>query len=342
METTKKLCAVILVLGLLIVNQAYACTAWPTVILVVTPNPITNGHSTTLDGSDSYDYYGDTIVKYEFDFEYNGTFSADYTETSSNHPDGAFDGITTHTYNRAGTHTAALRVTDNGTPPLNYGTGTCAVYVRPIYVPDDNDTIQAAINHAVNENTVAVRPGTYRGSGNRDLDFNGKNITVCGTDPNDWEVIAKTIIDCNGTRANPYRGFCFDDANEDNDSIVAGFTITNGYGKYIDAPLYNYVGGAIYCTGSSPTIKNCLITKNMNDTDNYDVQAGGIACYNNANPKIINCIITENGGTYSSYGEGIMCSYSSPAITGCVIAKNSLYSAGIYSYEGAPRLPTAR
>ena len=48
-----------------------------------------------------------TIVKYEWDFDYNSTegFTTDYTSTR--------DGTATHTYYKAGTYTAALRVTDN-------------------------------------------------------------------------------------------------------------------------------------------------------------------------------------------------------------------------------------
>jgi parallel beta-helix repeat protein/predicted outer membrane repeat protein len=70
------------------------------------------GPTITFDGSDSTDDGG--ITKYEWDFDYNGTFNCDYEETEADYPDGTFDGVTTHIYTSPGTYTVMLRVTDNG------------------------------------------------------------------------------------------------------------------------------------------------------------------------------------------------------------------------------------
>ena len=47
-----------------------------------------------------------------------------------------------------------------------------------IHVPQDQPTIQAGIDAAVDGDTVLVDDGTWSGTGNRDLDFYGKAITV--------------------------------------------------------------------------------------------------------------------------------------------------------------------
>ena len=158
-------------------------------------------------------------------------------------------------------------------------------------------TIQSAIDAAVDGDIVVVAPGTYSGSGNVDLDFGGKAITVRSTivpENPDWDIIAATIIDCQGDKNNPHRAFHFQ-SGEGPDSKIIGFTIKNGYArgdkgingaKAAESPIpfeainpadpnnsppyadrgsdssdSNGWGGAIFCeAGSSPTIKYCVIT----------------------------------------------------------------------------------
>jgi uncharacterized repeat protein (TIGR02543 family) len=64
-----------------------------------------------LDGSPSSDTSPGVITRYEFDFTCDGTY--DYSETSSNAPDGNFDGMTTTTYPGIFSGNACLRVTDD-------------------------------------------------------------------------------------------------------------------------------------------------------------------------------------------------------------------------------------
>ncbi len=107
---------------------------------------------------------------------------------------------------------------------------------RIITVDDDGsadfNTIQAAIDDSNDVDIIEVQPGTYTGDGNRDIDYNGKAITVRSIDPNDSNIVAATIIDCNGSEQDPHRGFYFHN-NEDVNSVIDGLTITNGYAPKI-------------------------------------------------------------------------------------------------------------
>jgi len=229
-------------------------------------------------------------------------------------------------------------------------------------VPTDYPTIQAAIDAAAVDDTVVVEEGRYTGPGNRDIRFDGKGITVRGVDPYDPSVVAGTIIDCNGTRSDRHCGFIFD-SNEDANSILAGVTITNGYG---------YLFGTILCSGSSPQIVNCTLSGNQSYRGRWNVicengseariinctivenTVGGIVC-RHSSPAIINCAIKENGGGISCggsravimnciisensgyYGGGISCWDSTPRISNCTIARNTAQEGGgIYGNESSP------
>ena len=174
-------------------------------------------------------------------------------------------------------------------------------------VPGDYPTIQAAIDNAINGDTIIVAPGIYRGAGNRDIDFKGKAITVRSTDPDDPNIVAATIVDCDGTESNPHSGFFFHNYEGAN-SILDGLTITNGY-------AHAYTGGGIDCLRSSPVITNCIITANHANT------GGGIFCDYVSSPKLINCTIS--GNTARNEGGGIYCwMMSSPRLINCTIRGN--------------------
>jgi hypothetical protein len=189
----------------------------------------------------------------------------------------------------------------------------CTVTARTIYVDDDGladfNNIQAAINDANHGDIIEVQSGTYRGLGNRDIDFLGKAITVRSTDPNDPNVVTATIIDCNGSETEYHRGFYFN-RWEGTGSVLAGLTITNG--------CHNSGGGIYIREGSNPIITNCIIIANSVVT-----HGGGIYC-DDSSPLISDCAIKGNssdsggGGIYGCNGN----------INRCIISGNSAEGGG--------------
>jgi parallel beta-helix repeat protein len=176
-----------------------------------------------------------------------------------------------------------------------------------------HQTIQAAIDEANDGDVLVVAPGRHTGDGNRDVDFAGKAVTVQSLNPDDQDVVASTIIDCQGSVSESHRAFRFV-SGEDPNSVLDGLTITGGGG---------YLEGAIYCYGGSPTIRNCIIRNNsMHD------RGSGIYCGYGSNAVIHNCIFSSNTFTIGGYGGGIYCYRSSPTITNSIFANNSAVGYG--------------
>ncbi len=187
--------------------------------------------------------------------------------------------------------------------------------VANIVVADDSSgshiTIQSAIDAAVNSDTIYVLDGEYKGVGNRDIVFNGLQVTLRSVNGPEGCII-------NGEESG--RGFEF--LTGDDGVIVSGFTITNGRA--------DYQGGGIYCGDSNPVIQNCIIKNNevRPPIELGDSYGGGIYC-TNASPIIANCVIADNS-MYGGFvylrvkGAGIYSdSTSSPEIVNSTIVNNT-------------------
>ena len=173
--------------------------------------------------------------------------------------------------------------------------GSSATYQNGTVGP--KASIQAAIDISFDTDTVIVAPGAYEGAGNRNIDFDGRKITL--RSENGPETC---IINCEGSEVDSHRAIYFH-SSETVDSIVDGFTITNGYAW----------GAGIYCLNSSPTIQNCIIQANASDS-----KGAAIAC-DQANPNILSCIISDN---YAVEGGAVYASQSQLTIDACTFQNN--------------------
>lgn len=177
-----------------------------------------------------------------------------------------------------------------------------------IYIPDDYSTFYDAINAAAAGDTIVVRPGTYY----ERIDFIGKAITIKSEYGPEVTVIDRvqwgTVVYCH--------------SGEGQDSVLEGFTLTNGSGR--DNPQGYECGGGVYCENSSPTLLNNIIISNR--TGN----GGGIYC-RGASPLVVGTIIEQNAavGPYYSRGGGVYCdSSSSPTFRECIFEANTSATGG--------------
>ena len=205
-------------------------------------------------------------------------------------------------------------------------------------VPDDYETIQAAIEDTEDGDTVAVAPGEY----NETINYHGRNIVVIGDPDNP----AETII--NGNRNGSVVTF---EGGEGEDAVLTGFKIHGGTGNNHGNSAY---GGGICVSNASPTISYCIINDNdanygggidcVNSTAifdhcviylNYADDIGGaIRCADSSNVTIMNCTISEN--TADNGGGSIFIEGGSLALVISSICWSNVPQEIYYSDEGEP------
>jgi predicted outer membrane repeat protein len=168
--------------------------------------------------------------------------------------------------------------------------------------PVDFSNIQAAIDYSKEGDTIIVAEGRYY----ENINLWGKNIILRSTEPNNPDIVAATIIDGG---QNDSVITC--DNGENNNCVISGFTITNGYAR---GPWPSTGGGGIYCKDSAPTVMNCIFSNNSGQ------YGGGIFIYSYTSATVTNC--TFKGNSASSEGGGLCNWFSSLIVTNCTFTEN--------------------
>jgi len=148
------------------------------------------------------------------------------------------------------------------------GVVTCATWYVDCLVPDGGDgkswptafkKIQEGIDAASHGDKVIVAPCTYV----ENIKFNGKNIVLTSTNPNDPGVVKNTIID--GNQAGSVVTFS---GTESPACVLSGFSIRNGKAAY---------GGGVL--GGNSIVHTHARVQNSVITGNKGSSGGGALCY---------------------------------------------------------------
>ncbi len=156
-------------------------------------------------------------------------------------------------------------------------------------VPQDCQTIQAAIDAAATGDEIVVSKGIWK----EQISIFEKTLWIHSVDGAEETVIdaqkegtALTCIDCDGT-------------------VIEGFTIRNGEAQF---------GGGVYIRNSSPTFRLCMIDFNV-------AKQGGGVYVRGGTPVFDQCLFSFNT---AKDGDGIWAKLARPELTACIFAGDSI------------------
>ncbi len=211
-----------------------------------------------------------------------------------------------------------------------------------VRVPEDYPTIMDAMINccagvfAFAVDTIVLSDGRFTSGGNAAIDFNNSTFVIKSASGAE-----ACTIDCESIGP----AFYFRN-DEGTNCVIDGLTIINGN------------TGGIYCVGTSPVIKDCIISNCSGENggavsmsfgsnarlynnifiDNRSSQlGGGIYCGNGSQPIIKGNIIQRNESRID--GGGVYILDANPIIDGNIIKENeAINGAGFYIKNSSPRI----
>ncbi|MFC1454306.1 hypothetical protein ACFLQL_03905, partial [Verrucomicrobiota bacterium] len=178
--------------------------------------------------------------------------------------------------------------------------------------------IQSAVDIAQEDDTILVRAGKYKGTGDNVVLIN-RSLTLKSDSGNPADV----IIDCEGVR----RGILAVLTNAESVVTIGGITVTNGY----TAAKHGH-GAGIYLNhtalnAGTAEIRNCVIAGNFNVSPNGHNRGGGLASIGKAgsvfHTVVSGCTISGNTVTNrDSRGGGAAFKNTCLTLEDCKIEKN--------------------
>jgi predicted outer membrane repeat protein len=187
-----------------------------------------------------------------------------------------------------------------------------------IHVPQDFSSIQMAIDHAMDGDTILVQDGTYT----ENLNLMGKTIVLASEQllDQDGNHMYNTIIDGAGQGS-----VIVMDSGEGPETQIMGFTLQQGIGHLADPDGdgdSSHYGGAIYLKDSSPQLRFLRFLNNSVSGGG----GGGLFCYR-ASPLVEYCFF-ENNESNDVGGAIYIRTFSDPLISNTFFMFNECADVG--------------
>jgi predicted outer membrane repeat protein len=158
-------------------------------------------------------------------------------------------------------------------------------------------TIQAAIDSAVDGDTIIVLAGTHVGA----IDFDGKELTLVSASGPAFTILTRDdegpIVTCNSA--------------ESSDAVLQGFTLRDGFSFT--------QGAALRCVLCEPSIVDCVFDENI------ALGGGGAVSLLLASPSFTGCSFTSNNDIIPIMGVrggAVLAQYGHPTFVDCSFVDN--------------------